>query len=185
MICIIACGSEKIKFIEAALGELGKNYETISLEETVNTDFEKYSGVIISGSPILLIEDTEHRYIEQFGFLKSYNKPVLGICFGHQVLGLVYGASISIGDSIKGLEKINVLEQSPLFSGIENFSEFDQNHKEHTTVPVGFKLVANSQSCANEAMQHKTKPLYGVQFHPETSGEVGKRLLKNFVTLCL
>lgn len=184
MICIIACGSEKVVFIEAALRDFGVQYETIQIEDVGNTNFQKYSGIIISGSPILLTDDVEDRYVKLFNFLSTYENPVLGICFGHQVLGLVYGASISIGDSIKGLEEVVLLKETQLFNGIDTPASFDQNHREHITVPDEFVLLARSSSCEHEAMQHKTKSQFGVQFHPETSGEVGKKLLKNFISLC-
>ena len=184
MICIIACGSEKVKYIGAALGDFGEDYRIVPLDEVHSTNFNEYSGIIISGSPILLIEDEDNYYVNTFTFLKTYERPVLGICFGHQVLGLVHGAMISIGESIKGMEEIQAVHESPLFVGIASPAAFDQNHREHITVPPRFKLLATSASCENEAMEHENRCLYGVQFHPETSGDVGKKLLQNFIQLC-
>ncbi|MFN6084633.1 MAG: glutamine amidotransferase-related protein [Fluviicola sp.] len=51
-------------------------------------------------------------------------------------------------------------------------------------MPKDFLLVGVSDSCINEAMMHESKPLFGVQFHPEVSGNMGAILFQNFVQLC-
>ena len=81
-------------------------------------------------------------------------------------------------------EKIQIVNPDILFSSIPNNPIFREKHTEYTTLPKNFLLLAKSSSCQNEAMKHKTKNLYGVQFHPETSGNNGKTLLKNFLNLC-
>jgi GMP synthase (glutamine-hydrolysing) len=55
-----------------------------------------------------------------------------------------------------------------------------EDHCESISVPPGFVLVASSDACVNEIMQHQTKPFFGVQFHPEVSGNHGSLLIENF-----
>ncbi len=184
MICIIACGSNKVTDIKSNLTQIGVESEIISMEDTTDTDLDIYSGIIISGSPILVTEDGMDEHLEKFKFLQDYNRPVLGICFGHQVLSLLHGAAGSIGDAVKRDESIEIVEPSTLFSGIDDKTHFSQNHCEYMSVPNDFILLAKSDSCQNEAMSHKARPLFGVQFHPEVSGVAGQTLLRNFVKLC-
>jgi GMP synthase (glutamine-hydrolysing) len=60
-----------------------------------------------------------------------------------------------------------------------------EDHCESISLPKGFKLLAVSDACVNEAMCHASKPWMGVQFHPEVSGNQGTLLIENFVNLCL
>jgi GMP synthase (glutamine-hydrolysing) len=62
--------------------------------------------------------------------------------------------------------------------------EFMEDHCECISIPKDFLLVGVSDSCINEAMMHESKPLFGVQFHPEVSGNMGAILFQNFVQLC-
>lgn len=184
MIAIIACGSDKVKNIEEVLTRLGVASETITLADADTTDFNHYSGVVISGSPILVTDPGMEQHLAKFKFVESYTKPIFGICFGHQVLALLYGANGILGEAVKGDELVTVLTPDRLFSGLGEQAYFSQNHCESVTVPEAFELLAISTSCLNEAMRHKTKLLLGVQFHPEVSGDNGVILFKNFVTLC-
>lgn len=184
MICIIACGSEKVKDIERILTSFGVESAVVSMDNASTTDFQKYVGVIISGSPILVTETGMELHLAKFQFLQNYDKPVLGICFGHQVLCLLYGASGIIGEEVRREELVDIIELEGLFSSIDEQSHFAQNHYEYMTVPEDFVLLAKSDSCPNEAVRHRTKPIFGVQFHPEVSGPAGEQLIRNFVDLC-
>ena len=184
MIAIIACGSDKVKDIEEVLATLGVTSETIALAEADKANFDTYSGVIISGSPLLVTDPGMEQHLSKFQFLESYKKPIFGICFGHQVLGLQYGAIGILGEAINGDELVTILKPSPLFEGVTKQALFSQNHRESVTLPEDFELLATSASCQNEAMRHKTKLFFGVQFHPEVSGDNGVVLFKNFIALC-
>jgi GMP synthase (glutamine-hydrolysing) len=59
-----------------------------------------------------------------------------------------------------------------------------EDHCESISIPPNFKLIGSSDACVNEAMQHQTKKIYGVQFHPEVSGNHGRVIFENFVHLC-
>jgi anthranilate synthase component 2 len=101
--------------------------------------------------------------------------PILGICFGHQLLCSAFGAKTGTlcQPVINRFEQVHVFQTCELFSGF----------KEGQTVPLaeyhndyvlkdslensGFKLLADSASCEVEAVKHKIKPFFGVQFHPE------------------
>lgn len=183
MIYIINCGSKKVANFSKILDEIKIDNKIISFDEIEKFDFSKSSGIIISGAPILLTKNDKKIFLNKFNFLLNYENPVLGVCFGHQIIGLLYNAKISLGRDIRYPEHIQIIKQDPIFKDILN-EKFIEDHCEYITIPDNFDRIAKSSSCDNEAMKHKTKNIYGVQFHPEVSERVGKIFLKNFVDIC-
>lgn len=114
--------------------------------------------------------------------------PILGICLGHQAFGLVHGATV------KRLEvplhgKTSVLTvtepQSVLFKGLpQQFSvmRYHSLYVDKDTLPQELIITALSDDGVIMALQHKTKPIHSIQFHPESFfTEYGKNILKNFL----
>ncbi len=185
MIYIIDCGTSWLEEIKKNVTELRYQYKVIKLNEIENAGFESCSGIIISGAPTLLTQVDQNKYERFFTFIKTVNVPVLGICLGHQIMGLLYGSKINMGKTINKEEKIKIAKHDDLFAGIENNSLFREVHSEFITLPKSFMLLAKSESCYNEAMKHMRKRLYGVQFHPEVSSIVGRKLFMNFLNMCV
>jgi len=183
MIVIIDCGSNKVPLISDMLTTLKSKSIVIHMDHLKDIHLANCNGVIISGAPILLTEKADD-YLSKFDFLTSFIKPVLGICFGHQILGLQYGARIDIGTNIETFEKISLLDHANIFSGFGEICDFQEDHREFISLPNDFTLTARSESCTVEAMRHSHLPLYGVQFHPEVSGNAGKALFNNFCKTC-
>ncbi len=148
-----------------------------------------FNGVILSGGP-LLYSSKDVNIIEtvniNFAAVLNLDVPVLGICFGHQTLIELFGGKMGLMEKLsRGKQSVKILKRIPLFDGIPDDVEFDQYHIDcGTKIPYNFELVATSCVCPLEAIAHKTKPLFGVQFHPEGSGEYGYRLLDNFLRMC-
>ena len=182
MILIIDCGSSKAGNFKQIFMEFG--YKSEIFKPTELPDLEKYSGIVISGGPLLLAEPSSKYYLDYFDFLTTYSKPILGICLGHQIIGIKHNAMIYHGDEIRRMQKITFLKDNALFFGIKNNTLFKEDHTEYIDLPSDFILLASSDTCANEAMKHKEKSIYGLQFHPEISGDAGKLVLKNFAGLC-
>jgi len=182
MIAIIDCGSSKTPLITANLEEYC-DVQVFSLFDFHTEQFADFEGIVISGAPILLTEIDPQPYINHFAWIRTYQKPLLGICFGHQILGLLHGARISRMREDRDFQEIEVLKDDPIFDRLPDIFEMQEDHCEHISLPQCFDLLACSDACINEAMKHKEKPLYGVQFHPEVSGNYGHVLLANFAHL--
>jgi GMP synthase (glutamine-hydrolysing) len=91
MIYILDCGSSKTKFIHQMVDE----YIECRTIPFFNFEFEEAkdaTGIIISGAPILVTEEKMESYIESSHWIKTTNIPILGICFGHQLIGIQFGS---------------------------------------------------------------------------------------------
>ncbi len=183
MLLVIDCGSKYTPNLKESLDSLQVDYNTVEMEDLDEHEFGNYRGYIISGSPIFLSEMDEEEFLKPFQFIKETSKPVLGICFGHQILGKLFGSEISHGTFAQGPKVVHRLTEDELFSDIGIETPFMQEHHERITLPPGFHQLGTSTDADIEAMKHKEKPIWGVQFHPEVSGEHGQRLLKNFCEL--
>jgi len=154
-----------------------------------NFSFEKISaaqpkGIILSGGP------GSAKGFENYQNVKSLFTmpvPILGICFGMQLMNTLHGGSVQSSEQREyGKQKISVSGQSPLFQALNAEQEVWMSHGDHVeTLAPEFISLAKSQKGIVAAFEHKTKPHYGVLFHPEvTHTENGEQLLRNFIQLC-
>jgi len=190
-VVIVNCGSSKVPIISAMLEDLGAVPQVISPSQLATIVSNLPAAIILSGNPAL-IRDTGTEFLTDFEVLRTLTLPilgicfghqVLGICFGHQVLGMLYGAEVTIGKEDRDLRRMGILQTDPLFTGLSSEDEFQEDHTEEITLPQDFIHAATSSHCFNEAMMHPELPIYGVQFHPESSGSAGKALIANFLSL--
>jgi GMP synthase (glutamine-hydrolysing) len=201
MILIIDCGSSKTSAIKDVVGSLpavtessasgrqaGRGFlcQAVKLSLLSPKHIAEAKGIIISGAPILLTESYPALFAEKFSFLKSLNVPALGICFGLQVMALAFGEQAFLGAEVRRQEKVSFHFSDPLTEGIPADVMLAEDHTEGIGLPDDdFFLLASSAHYEVEAMKHKKKPIYGVQFHPEVSGEFGITLLENFCRMCV
>ena len=140
-----------------------------------------YKGIILTGGPASVDAPDSPRFAPQ---LLELGIPVLGICYGHQLLAYLAGGEICRAES--GAEYGKTLLYSGrdlLFQGIPAESVCWMSHRDFVkTPPCGFVVTAHTDNCPCAAMQNEEKNLYGVQFHPEVVHTVwGRRLLQNFL----
>lgn len=184
IIGLINCGSRRTKDIYAIFEELESVVYELSLKQAGEKKHWDYDGIIISGGPHLFTDSSyAHELIEEFSFIDDIEIPTLGICLGHQAIGLRHGSKVFRGPKRRGTETIQLVARHPLAAGMEAETAFYENHCEGITLPDTFQLIGSSLYYPVEMMVSLSKPLFGVQFHPEGSGEPGKILFRNFIRI--
>lgn len=142
---------------------------------------EEPDGLILSGGPSMNRVGLCSEYVQQI------DRPILGICLGHQLIARTYGGKTSSGTS-GGFADIDVeiLEEDDILKGLAPTTSVWASHgDEVTAMPEGFIHLARSQVCEIEAMRHQKRPIYGVQWHPEVAHtEKGEDLFLNFFEVC-
>jgi GMP synthase (glutamine-hydrolysing) len=143
--------------------------------------------VILTGSSALLSKPrTRILFQPEMDLVKKANFPILGICYGHQIIGSAFNAPMrDLGQMLRGYEKVSVVKKHPLFDGLPSELVVAESHRQELTrVPDGFQHLAQSTTSEVEAMVHRSRPIYGVQFHPERSNDDhphGRTILQNLV----
>ena len=116
--------------------------------------------------------------------------PILGVCLGHQAIGEAYGGTVvRAGRVMHGKTSDLVHDGTELFAGLPSPMRVMRYHSlvvEPSTLPDALQVTARATDSADEihALRHRTHPVWGVQFHPESIlTEGGKQLLGNFLSL--
>ena len=139
-------------------------------------------GLILSGGPASVYADGAPQpdpAIFELGI------PILGICYGMQLICLAEGSEVSPGLSREfGNTTCRVVQDDPLLAGLPESSTVWMSHGDQVKgLTEHFVTLAATDSCPNTAIRHQSKPIYGLQFHPEvTHTEHGSELIGNFVS---
>ena len=148
--------------------------------------FNSFDGIVLSGSPDMLSEErVRKKFAPEIDAIGGTKVPLLGVCFGHQLLGLAFGSNVVTGRHVLKFVETELLREDPIFAGMPPKSLLlESHHEEVDKLPDGFSLLAKSRTSAIAAMKHPTLELYGLQFHPERSSKAkpdGNTLISNFV----
>lgn len=190
MIVIIDKGSQYTHLIKRNFRDMDKTAEIINGQEAyeaVKDRVEKAERIVISGGPSSVSNDTSiARTIAEKVKNGELNVPLLGICYGHQMIADVWGAKVEKGKSAEyGVSEIILDREDAILKGMpKTFKAWVSHFDEVKEVPEGFEILAHSETCAIEAMAHKKMKVYAVQFHPEVwHTENGERILENFAKI--
>ncbi len=191
MILIIDNGSQYTHLIKRNCRDLGFESEVVNntkkLSE-VSDLLARAERIILSGGPSSvtaqdngLAEEIVKKYAKN-----ELAKPLLGVCFGHQLIAHALGGTVEKGKSAEyGITQIIVDDPDTLFEGVgPSFSAWASHFDEVKALPPDFIALAHSDICKYEAMRHATRPLFSVQFHPEVwHTEHGEKILENFLKI--
>lgn len=151
------------------------------LEEVQDAD-----GLLLSGGAIRIGSGGEEIVKNIASYFDGFDKPILGLCAGHQLMAVHFGGKSTPAENPEfGQVKIEVIKENDLFKEIPNNFTAWTSHNDEVTEAPGFEILAKSSNCKNQAMKHESKPLYGIQFHPEVEHtEYGDQIFKNFAEVC-
>ena len=137
-------------------------------------------GVVLSGGPSSVYEEgapAPDPAVFESGL------PVLGICYGHQVIVDRYGGTVRRARKEYGSSILSVDDGSDLLSGVGGSMRAWMSHGDAAEkIPEGFRVIGHTEGAASAAIAMSGSPVYGIQFHPEVAHtEHGSRILSNFV----
>lgn len=142
---------------------------------------EGYKGIIFAGGPNSVYDPSSPHYDPA---VLDLGIPILGICYGAQLIAWMAGGEIASAEMGSEYGKITLYTSNNiLFDGIPSESICWMSHNDFIkTPPEGFSVIAHTDKCPCAAMCDESRKLYGVQFHPEVTHTVyGKQMLRNFI----
>ena len=187
-ILIIDFGSQFTQLIARRIRELGVYSEIISHKQISNLNKLKKNvqGLVFSGGPLNVYESKKIKFNKE---ILTLGIPILGICFGHQMISKEFGGKVKQSKNREfGLVKIKKLKNSLLTKNFFNKNGINDVWMSHADqvvkLPKNFKPIAFSESSKLCLIENKKKNFFGIQFHPEvTHTDKGKIILKNFIFL--
>ena len=185
-ILIIDFGSQFTQLIARRIRELGVFSELISHKKIKSSQIKSnIKGIILSGGPLNVYQLDKNLFDKK---ILKLGIPILGICFGHQILSKFNGGKVKQSKHREfGLATIYKKHYSQL---IKNF--FNKKNKkvwmshadQVSRLPKSFRVIASSENSKFAIVESKIENFFGVQFHPEvTHTENGKKIISNFIFL--
>ncbi len=184
-IIVVDFGSQVTKLIARRIRDLGVFCEILTIKDLFKVkDYKFIKGIVLSGGPSTV---TKKKYLSIPKEIFSKKIPILGICYGLQLISKLFGGSI------KSLKKKREFGRASLFKKkqsllVKNFfkkrniSVWMSHQDAVTKLPKGFKIVASTKESKLTIIENPQSKIYGVQFHPEvTHTENGKEIFKNFL----
>ncbi len=167
------------------LGDLGADTEVhrndkISVKDVLA---KKPKGIVISPGP----SDPDHAGIclELIKAAADHDVPLLGVCLGHQAIGQAFGGKVVKTRPLHGKISNVTHNNKSLFMNVPSPLDVTRYHSliiERETMPDTLEVTAETDDGIIMGVMHKSKPIHGVQFHPESiATEHGHNMLKNFV----
>ena len=178
-ITVLDTGGQYTHLIARRIRELGV-YADVQPSETPASQLRSRQGLIISGGPSSVHEpgcpDIDPLTLH-------VNIPVLGICYGHQLLAHHLGGSVQKGTRGEyGAAHLSVMLEDPLWDNVADSQIWMSHFDSVASVPEGFRVTASSGVPGVAAMSDINRKLFGIQFHPEVvHTQAGRQILENFV----
>ena len=186
-ILIVDFGSQFTQLIARRIRELGVFSEIVSHKKIRVKDInQSIKGIILSGGPLNVYQISKYTFNKK---ILDLNIPILGICFGHQILSKLNGGRVKQSKYREfGLANIYRKNNSLLTNNFFTNKKFKRVWMSHadqvSKLPKNFKVIASSDNSKFAIIENKIRKFYGVQFHPEvTHTKNGKKIISNFIFL--
>ncbi len=179
-IAVLDSGGQYCHLIARKVRELGV-YAEIFPVGVDPSQLRDHAGIILSGGPSSVFDEASPQ--PQAG-LFALGKPMLGICYGHQLIARYLGGTVERGDTHEfGSATLQLRADGVLFEGLSSEQQVWMSHGDHVArPPAGFAILADTDECEVAAMGHETLRVYGLQFHPEVvHTHNGSKILGNFL----
>ncbi len=179
-VVVLDFGGQYNQLIARRVRELNVYCELLPFSVRVEKIKEKNPiGIIFTGGPNSVYGENAPMVSEE---IFKLGVPVLGICYGCQIIAHLNGGKVSSGPREYGKQNL-CAETGKLFDGIETGSVCWMSHTDYIEkLPEGFTVAAKTATCPVAAMQNEERKLYGVQFHPEVMHtQKGMEILRNFL----
>ncbi len=183
-ILIIDFGSQVTKLIARRIRDLGVHSEIVTPNEVKKIkDFSKVKGIIFSGGPSSVTK-SKYQNVPKHIFTKKI--PILGICYGLQLIAKLYGGKIKSSNKRREFGRAFIFKKKQSLLTKNFFSPkvaVWMSHEDSVVkLPKGFRSVAFTKDSKLTIIENKKEKIYGIQFHPEvTHTDNGKKIFKNFL----
>ncbi len=158
--------------------------KTIKPKEIKNTDTNNYDLIILSGSSKSSVIDSLDEYKDEVNLIQNSHLPIIGICFGHELIAYIYGSKLQRRDTkVHGIMKITPSD-SDIFKELKNIEVYEGHQWVVKEISPKFESLATSKY-GYEIIKYKNRPVYGLQFHPEVflDRTVGDEIFRNIISL--
>lgn len=178
-VLVVDNGSPYVKDITLCLDKMGQAHDLKKYDEEFL--LSNYQKVILSGRQKNKKEiNSMNSKIIRTCF--DNETPLLGICYGAEIIALTFGGSIHRTGLVHGFNRINIEKPTKLLEKV-HCNVYESHSYAISHLPENFICVASSSSSKHEIICHNSKSIFGTQFHPEKSGECGTELIRNFISL--
>ena len=148
------------------------------------SELQDYTGLIFSGGPHSVYADDAPAFNAD---ILNFEKPILGICYGHQIICHTLGGEVKPGDVKEyGTAHINIEDNSCIYEGLNPSEVMWMSHGDSVkTLPENFVVTASTDDCPVASVAWPERKIFGLQYHPEvTHSENGLKLMENFLKVC-
>ncbi|MEI6844800.1 MAG: aminodeoxychorismate/anthranilate synthase component II [Actinomycetes bacterium] len=169
------------------LGQLGAQCTVVRNDEVEVTDADNYDGVLISPGPGT--PEKAGVSVAMVKYCAEKKIPLFGVCLGHQAIGVAYGATVSQAPELLHGKTSQVHHhEKGVLKDLPSPFQATRYHSlavERATLPEEIEITSETDSGVVMSMRHKTLPIEGVQFHPESVlTEHGHHMLANWLNEC-
>ncbi len=182
LVIVLDFGGHYNQLIARRVRECGVYCEVLPFRTPLETIVAKKPiGIILTGGPNSVYENGSPAYDKA---LFDSHIPILGICYGCQLLAHLTGGTVTAADTSEFGKTEVTLGDSPLFEGLEKQEICWMSHTDYIKeVPEGFQITAHTEHCPVAALENRERRLYGVQFHPEVMHtENGTKMIDHFLS---